>query len=100
MLKVRQLCEGISLFRSTLGAKKGLERVFLLIRMEFDKLLSFYCVYEICGLKFMGTFFCTFNRKRPKGPFDLLLFFIERDELDIYNIPIAEITNDFLVGVF
>ncbi|MCH5596860.1 segregation and condensation protein A [Niabella ginsengisoli] len=31
-----------------------------------------------------------------EGPFDLLLFFIERDELDIYNIPITEITNDFL----
>ena len=30
------------------------------------------------------------------GPFDLLLFFIERDELDIYNIPIAKITDDFL----
>ncbi len=31
-----------------------------------------------------------------EGPFDLLLFFIERDELDIYNIPITIITNDFL----
>lgn len=31
-----------------------------------------------------------------EGPFDLLLFFIERDELDIYNIPITRITNDFL----
>lgn len=31
-----------------------------------------------------------------EGPFDLLLFFIERDELDIYNIPITTITNDFL----
>jgi len=31
-----------------------------------------------------------------EGPFDLLLFFIERDELDIYNIPITNITNDFL----
>ncbi len=31
-----------------------------------------------------------------EGPFDLLLFFIERDELDIYNIPIARITNEFL----
>jgi segregation and condensation protein A len=30
------------------------------------------------------------------GPFDLLLFFIERDELDIYDIPISKITNDFL----
>lgn len=31
-----------------------------------------------------------------EGPFDLLLFFIERDELDIYNINITSITNDFL----
>jgi segregation and condensation protein A len=31
-----------------------------------------------------------------EGPFDLLLFFIERDELDIYDIPIARITTDFL----
>jgi segregation and condensation protein A len=31
-----------------------------------------------------------------KGPFDLLLFFIERDELDINDIPISKITDDFL----
>ena len=31
-----------------------------------------------------------------EGPFDLLLFFIERDELDIDDIPIAKITDDFL----
>lgn len=31
-----------------------------------------------------------------EGPFDLLLFFIERDELDIYNIPIHRITEEFL----
>lgn len=31
-----------------------------------------------------------------EGPFDLLLFFIKRDELDIYDIPIAKITKDFL----
>jgi segregation and condensation protein A len=31
-----------------------------------------------------------------EGPFDLLLFFIERDELDIYDIPISKITHDFL----
>ena len=31
-----------------------------------------------------------------EGPFDLLLFFIQRDELDINNIPIHKITNDFL----
>jgi len=32
-----------------------------------------------------------------EGPFDLLLFFIERDELDIYNIPITKIINDFWI---
>ncbi len=31
-----------------------------------------------------------------EGPFDLLLFFIERDELDIYDIPISKIMSDFL----
>src|SRR5688500_9719629 len=31
-----------------------------------------------------------------EGPFDLLLFFIERDELSIHDIPIHKITNDFL----
>ena len=34
-----------------------------------------------------------------EGPFDLLLFFIERDELDIYNIPINRIIQDFLTIV-
>ncbi len=40
----------------------------------------------------------SFEIKLPlfQGPFDLLLFFIERDELDIYDIPIAKITDDFL----
>ena len=39
-----------------------------------------------------------FEIKLPlfEGPFDLLLFFIERDELDIYDIPISQITDDFL----
>ncbi len=31
-----------------------------------------------------------------EGPFDLLLFFIERDEIDIYDIPVSKITKDFL----
>lgn len=40
----------------------------------------------------------TYQIRLPQfeGPFDLLLFFIERDELDIYNIPITKLTNDFL----
>lgn len=43
----------------------------------------------------------TYQIKLPQfeGPFDLLLFFIERDELDIYNIPINNITKDFLVYI-
>jgi len=31
-----------------------------------------------------------------EGPLDLLLFFIKRDELDIYDIPIAHITKSFM----
>lgn len=38
----------------------------------------------------------TIKTQHFEGPFDLLLFFIERDELDINDIPIAQITNDFL----
>ncbi len=34
-----------------------------------------------------------------EGPFDLLLFFIERDELDIYDIQITRIINDFLAYI-
>ena len=40
----------------------------------------------------------SFEIKLPQfeGPFDLLLFFIERDELDIHDIQISKITSDFL----
>jgi len=31
-----------------------------------------------------------------EGPLDLLLFFIKRDELDIYDIPISHITKNFM----
>jgi len=43
----------------------------------------------------------TFEIKLPQfaGPFDLLLFFIERDELDIRDIEIAKITDDFLAYI-
>jgi segregation and condensation protein A len=34
--------------------------------------------------------------KNFEGPLDLLLFFIKRDELDIYDIPISHITSEFL----
>lgn len=40
----------------------------------------------------------SFEIKLPlfEGPFDLLLFFIQRDELDIHDIPINKITSEFL----
>ncbi len=43
----------------------------------------------------------SFEIKLPlfEGPFDLMLFFIERDELDIYDIPISIITLDFLAYI-
>ena len=43
----------------------------------------------------------TYEIKLPQfeGPFDLLLFFIERDELDIYDIPIFKLTTDFLTYI-
>ena len=43
----------------------------------------------------------TYQIKLPQfeGPFDLLLFFIERDELDIYNIPINNLTKEFLAYI-
>lgn len=31
-----------------------------------------------------------------EGPLDLLLFFIKRDEIDIYDIPISRITKEFI----
>jgi segregation and condensation protein A len=34
--------------------------------------------------------------KNFEGPLDLLLFFIKRDELNIYDIPISHITEEFL----
>jgi segregation and condensation protein A len=34
-----------------------------------------------------------------EGPLDLLLFFIKRDEIDIYDIPIARIADEYLAYV-
>lgn len=54
-------------------------------------------------IKLKADYFCAMSQdtytiriKQFEGPFDLLLFFIERDEIDIHDIPIAKITNDYL----
>jgi segregation and condensation protein A len=39
------------------------------------------------------------NLEDFEGPLDLLLFFIRRDELDIFNIPIASIADEYLEHV-
>ena len=41
----------------------------------------------------------TVKIKHFEGPFDLLLYFIQRDELDINDIPISTITQDFLAYI-
>lgn len=79
---------------------------------KWDYLFTYFCgtAFEkiLIGLSQPRTFragatmsdqnYNTYTIKLPQfeGPFDLLLFFIERDELDINNIPIAKITDDFL----
>ena len=45
---------------------------------------------DIKGLDFI------FELEAFDGPLDLLLFLIRRDEVDIYDIPIAEITRQYL----
>ncbi len=59
---------------------------------------SDFQVYEHTKITKTFLFQVTYTIKLPQfeGPFDLLLFFIERDELDIYDIPVFKITNDFL----
>lgn len=54
--------------------------------------------YEEAKLTNIINYPVSFEIKLPlfEGPFDLMLFFIERDELDVYDIPISKITNDFL----
>ncbi len=52
-------------------------------------------------LHIMSTIAEPFRVHLPQfeGPFDLLLFFIERDELNIYDIPISKVTQDFLAYI-
>jgi segregation and condensation protein A len=43
-----------------------------------------------------GTSAVVFHLDRFEGPLDLLLYLIQRDEIDIYDIPIAHITKQYL----
>ena len=37
-----------------------------------------------------------FKTEKFEGPLDLLLFLIKKNEINIYDIPIAEITEQYL----
>ena len=69
--------------------------IFFSLQLQFSRISN---IFEEFKRKFLLLYSLSFEIKLPlfEGPFDLLLFFIERDELDIYDIPIAKITDDFL----
>ena len=52
--------------------------------------------FLILYIRMISTYSFEIRLPQFEGPFDLLLFFIERDELDIQDVPIARITDDFL----
>ncbi len=43
---------------------------------------------------------CTIRIKNFEGPFDLLFFLIEKNQIDIYDIPILEITDQYMDYLF
>ncbi len=67
-----------------------------LILIKFQSINLSLCITKTTPLNT-----ATYQIQLPQfeGPFDLLLFFIERDELDIYNIPIKKIIDDFLLFI-
>ena len=58
-------------------------------------MLNFFTKLSFLIFATMETSY-TIKLPQFEGPFDLLLFFIERDELDIQDIAISKLTNDFL----
>lgn len=72
--------------------------VHTILFIETNLGIQRFCIFAFLSSQRMSA---TYNIKLPQfeGPFDLLLFFIERDELDIYDIPIAKVTDDFLAYI-
>jgi segregation and condensation protein A len=65
---------------------------YLSVKAFFYNVLPLFASKPYC----VNTASYQIKLEQFEGPFDLLLFFIERDELDIYNIPITKIIKDFL----
>lgn len=68
---------------------------------QYRPIIHFISLYlsTILISKALNTTSYQISLPQFEGPFDLLLFFIERDELDIYNIPIKKIIDDFLAFI-
>ncbi len=41
----------------------------------------------------------TIKLENFEGPLDLLLYFIKRDKIDIYDIPISKITKEYIDAI-
>lgn len=67
--------------------------------IEIVAYYSYFYKYNLFGTKAPMSQTYKIEIEQFSGPFDLLLFFIERDELDINDIPIAKITEDFLAYI-
>ncbi len=66
----------------------------LKLKIDFD-VISF-SVFELRSSDESTYIMYRVQLKNFEGPLDLLLFFIKRDELNIYDIPISHITHEFL----
>ena len=59
-------------------------------------LLEWWWIY----LESVLTNACTIRIQNFEGPFDLLFHLIEKNQLDIYDIPINEITDQYMDYLF
>lgn len=55
-----------------------------------------YGTFRVPNSESFASLMYRVHLKNFEGPLDLLLFFIRRDELDIYDIPVSHITHEFL----
>lgn len=60
------------------------------------KLLFLFYIQFTIFIKRLYPIMYRVQLKNFEGPLDLLLFFIKRDELNIYDIPISHITHEYL----
>jgi len=64
---------------------------YIILKKEFIFIFCYICIIQKECNEMYKIILPNFE-----GPFDLLLYFIKRDELNIYDIPISKITLEFL----